>query len=374
VQLDPNFALAWGRGSNADGLIYFQAFDHSAARLEAARRGAEMAMKLAPESGEALLAKGYFLYHIIDYDGAAAAFEEASRRLPNNPEVFAAQAVLERRRGHYERACELLERSLERDPQNISVLSTIGETLTAIGRPTEARQWFDRGLSFRPGDIFMTLWKGSTYMSEGKLDAAGKLIEPLPPQIGDVTALGFQLNYLTYRRNYAAIIKTVQAAMSQPGFVLDGWTSVYYPILGWAQRWAGDEGAARATFLEGKDKLETLVASWNDNGYLAKDLAWIDAGLGDSAAAQHEAERGIELAGKDQFNLASANVNRAVVLTLLGRQDQALTALEALAREPIVLDLGDLRYSPSWDNLRNDSRFKKLIDHAETAIKQQLKP
>jgi hypothetical protein len=48
--------------------------------------------------------------------------------------------------------------------------------------------------------------------------------------------------------------------------------------------------------------------------------------------------------------------------------------IEALAREPIVLDLGDLRYSPSWDNLRNDSRFKKLIDHAETAIKQQLKP
>ncbi len=372
VQLDPNFALAWGHGSNADGLIYFQAFDHSIARLEAARHGAEMAMKLAPESGEALLAKGYFLYHIIDYDGAAAAFEEASRRLPNNPEVFAAKAFLERRRGHYERACELLERSLERDPQNINVLSTLGETLTAIGRPTEARHWFDRGLSFRPGDISMTLWKGSTYMSEGNLDAAGKLIEPLPLQIGDVTALGAQLTYLTYRRNYAAIIKTLQGAMSQPGFVLDGWTSVYYSILGWAKRWAGDEGAARATFLEGKDKLETLVASSNDNGYLAENLAGIDAGLGDSAGARREAERGIQLAGKDQSNLASANANRAVVFALLGRQDQALTALEALAREPIVLDLGDLRYSPSWDNLRKNSRFKNLIDHAETAIKQQL--
>ena len=211
-------------------------------------------------------------------------------------------------------------------------------------------------------------------MSEGNLDAAGKLIEPLPSQLGDVTALGFQLSYLTYRRNFAAIIKTLQAAMCQPGFVLDGWTSAYYPILGWAQRWAGDEGAARATFLEGKEKLETLIASGNDNGYLAKNLAWIDAGLGDSAAAQREAERSIELAGKDQYNLASANVNRAVVFALIGRNDQALTALEALTRQPIALDLGDLRYSPSWDNLRNDSRFKKLIDQAETAIKQQLKP
>jgi TolB-like protein/Flp pilus assembly protein TadD len=371
VQLDPNFALAWGHGSNDDGLIYFQAFDHSAARLEAARHGAEMAMRLAPESGEAWLAKGDFLYHIVDYDGAAAAYEEAARRLPNNPEVVAAQAYLERRRGHYDRACELLEQSLERDPQNISVLSTLGETLTYIGRPAEGRQWFDRGLTFRPGDTFMTLWKGSTYMSEANLEAAGKLIEPLPPQLDDATALGFQVNYLTYRRNYSAIVKTMQAAMSQPGFELNGWTSNFYPTLGWAQRRAGDEVAARATFTEGREKLESLRASRSDNGYLATNLALIEAGLGNPDAAQREAERGVELPGKDQYTAANAKETCAVVPALCGRNDQALTALEALAKEPIGPDLGDLRYSPWWDNLRGDPRFQKLIDKVEAATKEQ---
>jgi len=371
VQLDPNFALAWGRGSNADGLIYFQAFDHSAARLEAARRGAEMAMRLAPESGEAWLAKGYFLYHTRDYDGAAAAYEEAARRLPNSPEVVAAQAYLERRRGHYERACELLEQSLERDPQNIKVLSTLGETLAFLGRPTEGRQWFNRGLTFRPGDTFMTLWKGSTYMSEGNLDAAGELIEPLPPQLADATALGFQLNYLGYRRNYAAIIKTMQAAMSQPDFELNGWTSNFYPTLGWAQRWAGDEAAARATFTEGKEKLESLRASQSDNGYLTTNLALIEAGLGNADAAQREAERGVELAGNDQYTAASAKQDCAAVLALCGRNDQALTALETLLKETIGFDLGSLRYSPAWDDLRGAPRFQKLVDKVAATIKEQ---
>ncbi|MEO6969493.1 MAG: hypothetical protein ABI217_01185 [Chthoniobacterales bacterium] len=371
VQLDPNFALAWGRGSQADGLLYFQAFDRSAARLEAARHGAEMAMRLAPESGEAWLAKGYFLYHTIDYDGAAAAYEEAARRLPNNPEVVAAQAYLERRRGHYERACELAEQSLERDPQNLSVLSTLGETLTFIGRPAEGRRWFDRGLTFHPGDTFMTLWKGSTYMSEGNLDAAGKLIEPLPPQLDDVIALGFQINYLTYRRDYAAIIKTMQAAMTQPGFALDGFTSNFYPTLGWAQRRAGDEAAARVTFTEGKEKLEILRASRSDNGYLATNLALIEAGLGDADAAQREAERGVELAGKDQYTAAGLKEMCAVVPALCGRSDQALTALETLVKEPIGIDLGDLSYSPSWDNLRGDPRFQKLVDKVAAAMKEQ---
>jgi len=98
TQLDPEFALAWAHGSDIDGLIYSQAIDHSDARLQAARRGAEMAMRLAPESAEAWRAKGSLLYHTKDFDAAAEAFAEAAKRLPNSPDILAAQRALEQRR------------------------------------------------------------------------------------------------------------------------------------------------------------------------------------------------------------------------------------------------------------------------------------
>jgi TolB-like protein/tetratricopeptide (TPR) repeat protein len=370
TQLDPEFALAWAHGSDIDGLIYFQAIDHSDERLQAARRGAEMAMRLAPESAEAWLAKGSFLYHTKDFDGAGAAFAEAAKRLPNSPDILSAQGYLERRRGHYDRAIELLERSLDRDPQNATNLTGLGETLDATGKHTVARVWFDRALTFRPGDPAVIISKAGTWMREGNLDAAGQLLEPLPLQLGDATLLESQLSYLLYRRHFDAVIKGLTMAMAATDFVLDGWTASYYPTLGWAQRRSGDEKAAQETFAEGKRRLEALRASWNDNGYLASNLALINAGLGDADAAEREAEQSIRLVGDDQYIGSGLLATRASAQALAGRKDNALTSLEALMTSPVAVPIGDLRWSPDWDTLRDDPRFGKLRADAETQMKQ----
>ena len=374
TQLDPEFAVAWAHGSDIDGLIYFQAIDHSDERLQAARHGAEMAMRLAPESAEAWLAKGSFLYHTKDFDGAGAAFAEAAKRLPNSPDILAAQAYLERRRGHYDRAIELLERSLDRDPQNTTNLTSLGETLDATGRHPAARVWFDRALTFRPGDPAVIIGKAGSWMAEGNLDAAGQLFEPLPLQLGDATLLGAQMNYLLYRRHFDAVITGLTAAMAATDFVLDGWTASYYPTLGWAQRRAGDEKAAQKTFVEGKRRLEALRVSWNDNGYLASNLALINAGLGDADATEREAEQSIRLAGDDQYTLAGLLGTRAIAQALAGRRDHALASIEALMTSPVPVSTGDLRWWPYWDNLRDDPRFHKLLADAEATQMKQVKP
>ncbi|HSE12267.1 MAG TPA: tetratricopeptide repeat protein [Rudaea sp.] len=374
TQLDPQFAVAWAHGSDMDGLLYVQAFDHSDARLQAARRGAETAMRLAPESFEAWLAKGSFLYHIRDFDGAGAAFDEAARRQPNNPAVFSAQSYLERRRGHYERAIELMQRSLDRDPQNVTNLTGIGETLVGLGRYAAARVWYDRALTFRPGDPAVVIGKAGSWLAEGNLDAAGQLFEPLPLQLDDAPLLNVQVSYLLYRRRFGDAVKAYTAAMAAPDFALDGWTSSYYPALGWAQRWAGDEQSAHKTFAEGKRKLEALRATWNDNGYLSSNLAQIAAGLGDSDAAEREADHSLQFGGDDQYHLSSMMQNRVFALALAGRKDRALALLEAEMKKPLPFSAGDLRWSPYWDKLRDDPRFKKLLVDAEAAQTTQAKP
>jgi len=374
TQLDPEFAAAWAHGSDVDGLLYIQAFDHTDARLEAARHGAEMAMRLAPDSFEAWLAKGSFLYNIRDLDGASAAYAEAAQLQPNNPEIFCAQSYLERRRGHYERAVELMQRSLDRDPQNITNLTGVGETLDAIGQHVAARVWYDRALTFRPGEPAVLIFKASSWLAEGNLDAAGQLLEPLTLQLGDAPALNIQVSYLLYRRRFGEVIKALTAAMTASNFELDGWTGSYYPTLGWAQRWAGEEKSAQKTFAEGKQELEALRETRNDNGYLTSSLAQIEAGLGDAEAAEREADHSLQLGGDDHYHRANMRYNRVIAQALAGRKEHALASLEEEMKQPIPVAAGDLRWSPYWDKVRNDTRFQKLLADAEAAQVTPAKP
>jgi TolB-like protein/Tfp pilus assembly protein PilF len=371
VKLDPSFALAWALGSNDDGLLYFQAFDHSPERLEAAHHGADMAMRLAPESPDSWLAKGWFLYHTQDFEGAHAAFAEADKRLPNNPQVLAAQGYLERRRGHFEQAVALLTRSLERDPQNVLNISSLADTLNAMGRPQEARGWIDRALTFSPKDTALIVQKAQFWMAEGDLDSAGRLLDLLPVNADDVFATQTQVNYLFYRRNYPAVTRLLQGVLSAPHFVLNGWNSIYYPWLGWAQRMGGDEKAAQATFAEGRRRIEALNATTSDNGYLASNLALIDAGLGDSDGAEREGRLAVQLAGNDQYNASGLMESLAEVQALSGRKEQALSTLAKLANDPVPVLYGNLKLSPYWDGLRSDARFVKLLADSEAAMKAQ---
>jgi TolB-like protein/Tfp pilus assembly protein PilF len=371
VRLDPDFALAWARGSNIDGLIYFQLLDRSAERLQAARHGADMAMKLAPASAEAWLAKGSLLYHTLDFDGASAAFEQARRLQPNSPELQSNIGFLERRRGHYAQAVELLQSSLDRDPLNIRTLTTLADTTLTLNRPVRARQWLDRALAFRPGDPALLVTKAHSFMDEADLDTAGTLLAPLKLQAGDDYAFGTQITYLQYRRDYAPAITGLQSLMHAPAFVLNGWTSIDYPVLGWMQRLAGDEQAARATFTEGRDKIEALRASWNDNGYLASNLALTLAGLGDAEGAQREAEHSIALTETDRYNRDGLRIAQASALALSGRHEAALDLLEALAKGPVAPSYGDLKFNPYWDSLRADPRFAKLLADSAAALHAQ---
>jgi TolB-like protein/tetratricopeptide (TPR) repeat protein len=369
TQLDPKFALAWALGSIDDGLIYFQAFDRSPARLEAARHGADMAMQLAPESPEAWLAKGSFLYHTLDFDGARAAFAQADKRLPNNPQILASQGYLERRSGHFDQGIALLTRSLERDPQNVANITSLADTLNATGRPQEALGWMDRALTFSPGDTAIIAQKGQILMAAGDLDSAGRLLDPLPMNADDVFSTQTQVAYLFARRNYSAVIRLLQAAIHAPGFVLNAWNSNDYWCLGWAQRLSGDEKAARATFAEGRRRIDALDASTSDNGYLASQLALIDAGLGDADGAEREGRLAVQRAGNDRYNAASLEGTLAEAEALSGRTEQALSTLARLADDPVPVPYGDLKLSPFWDGLRSDPRFVKLLADSEARMK-----
>ena len=51
-----------------------------------------------------------------------------------------------------------------------------------------------------------------------------------------------------------------------------------------------------------------------------------------------------------------------------GQRETALRLLEQFAKLPYGPTAGDLKLNPIWDDLRNDSRFQKIVTKAAEPI------
>jgi hypothetical protein len=56
----------------------------------------------------------------------------------------------------------------------------------------------------------------------------------------------------------------------------------------------------------------------------------------------------------------------AQVLALTGDRDGVLAKLSELVNQPFGLNYGDLKLNPMWGNVRDDSRFDRIL--AESAL------
>jgi len=64
------------------------------------------------------------------------------------------------------------------------------------------------------------------------------------------------VRYFLYRRQYDQAIAELKSIFARPDFSPHEWNAWCYPTLGWAQQWKGDAAMAKATFTEGRERLE----------------------------------------------------------------------------------------------------------------------
>jgi adenylate cyclase len=124
VALDPKFASAWVELANVH-LEHLEYLDASAGRVAKAREAIDTALRLAPDSLDALAVMGRFLLKIADYDGANAVIKRMVDAYPNNPATLTLLAG-EAQFGDRKRALSYYLRAQLSDPRNPDLLSTIG--------------------------------------------------------------------------------------------------------------------------------------------------------------------------------------------------------------------------------------------------------
>lgn len=368
LQSDPQFALAAAALGRAQMQMYFNAPDHTAQRLAAAKAAIDRALALQPDLGEAHFALGLYDYwgH-RDYPAALHEFEIARRALPNDVDVISMFAFIARRRGQWDDALAGLQRAALLDPRRGDFYVQLGLTHQALRRYAEADADYAQAEARRDTVSIKLDRAANTLLWKGDLGPLRKELAALEPGSDDYA--GNAINFYTldwFSRDYAGA-----AQLADGGDLSEAWpdqSNVALPralYLAWALRAAGDSTKAHPLFEKVRADMQTATVKNPSDPDMQLALAFAQAALGDKPQAIAAATRASQLMPLQRDALSGAGylVRLAQVYVQVGDNDRALALLKQLSTLPAgtVLSPAILKLDPVWDPLHRDPRFQKLL-------------
>jgi serine/threonine protein kinase/tetratricopeptide (TPR) repeat protein len=372
VSLDPGFATAHAWRSTAE-IDLFRFYDPNPQRLEAARAAAERAVSLEPGSPEGHRALGYYYFGgSRDFQAALQELEQASKGLPNDPNVLRAIGSIRKRQGRFDECVALLEKAVSLAPRDSEMASDLASVLEAMRRYDEADRYLDIAVSLAPDSFLPRLQRVFALQTRGSLERSRSLLEALPKEkegpvhgLPIASALSAWIVQETLERRFDEALERLAAAGPE---ALTGPTSFPpFPgppaalVKGRLYFLKKDLTRARAAFREALPPLEEGVRKRAQDPRLHSALAEAYAGLGRKEDAVREARQAVEILPltRDAFNGVGPLVSLAIVYTMVGEHAAAIEVLEDLVSRP-GLPRGYLRNGPTWDPLRDDPRFEAL--------------
>ncbi len=365
IARDPAFFNAYCKLAQAHDQLYLLGEDHTRARLASAEQAINAALRLQPDAAEAHLAQAGHLYSKLDYEGARAEIEIARRSLPNEARVFELSGYIDRRQGRWPESARNLERALEVDPNNVSILWQIALSYESLRDYAKDAAVLDRVLALKPNDL-------DARLARGQLEVAWKadtrpLHEMIESSIQQNPASGKRLAPI---RIFLASVErdasAAERALTDLGDDTYGPDAIQFSRAfgeGQLARWRGDAAAAHASFTTARAAQQRIVDAQPDYGPALCVLGLIDAGLGRKDDALREGRRAVELTppSKDSINGPIIMGFFAVICAWVGEKDLAIEQLTRALQLPGRLSYGQLRLSPNWDPLRGDPRFEKIV-------------
>ena len=217
--------------------------------------------------------------------------------------------------------------------------------------------------------------KAGIYQAEGNLEQAGKFLSQINAQTSSPIALGIKMTQLRLERNYAEVIRLLQARQARPPSASETLKAITQVELALHQRVASDTAGAKVAAEQARNTLEQLCKNQPDNPDFAALLSLAYAALGEKNSALKQAERAIMLlpSAKDRMYGPAFEENLALIQTMCGANSQAISTLARLLQTPYYggfyietpITPALLRLDPIWDPLRSDPAFQKLCEEKQ---------
>jgi serine/threonine-protein kinase len=373
IAKDPKFVLAAALLGQAHMFVYFFAPDRTDARLTAAKAGADQALALQPDLGEAHFALAlYWYWGFRDYARAQAELDLARKTLPHSFLVEQIGAAIARREGKWDQALEGLHRAQEFDPRNSSPSFEFGQTYAQLRRYAEADHAYARAAELSAEPALSQLrraqntasWKGDL----GPLRATLLGLAPASDAYRTNRSAFFDLAWLS--RDFAAAARVAEDSET-PTWTFSRGNSVLPRRLrlAWAYTAMGEADKARGLYTDIHTQYQAAVRERPGDWDRHMALGLAAAGLGLKEEAVAEGRQALEMLPitRDAFAGPEYLVYLAQLYVSVGENDQAIALLQQVMSIPAGLSMSSalLKLDPTWDPLRADPRFDALVKQGE---------
>jgi len=357
--LDPKFAEAWGRVASCRALLFTNSVPDpalAAGAMDAAKKAAEA----GPEKPDGPMAFGMY-YRTVERDlpRSLDEYRKAEKLAPGTPDPLRSIGRAEMHMGRWEDSIKHYDEAERLDPKNAINVGNSAQPLLYLRRCAEARQAVDRSLALAPSNLSRMAYKLQAELCMGDADAARAVVADGVRRVGPADAVPYfagGAEWLLDADSFALLRRLTPAAF-------DGDEATWALAQAWASWRAGDASAARDYGEKAAKAVEEQVRKLPKVSFVHLSLGQALAFAGRKQEAVREALAATELEPVDKSPFTGIDMVYGLAQTymLVGDQDQAIATLERILRSPYYVTPAWLAVDKTWDPLRQNPKFQKLL-------------
>jgi TolB-like protein len=363
VGLDSTFVDAWSQLSRARTSLYSNGVPDTTLAQEA-RLAAERAQQLRPNDPLVYLAVGDFYSSVnpVDNERAGAEYERGLRLAPDDVDLLGAAAISEALVGRWSDVSQRLQRALLLDPRSFSAARRLATAHLFLRQNAAADSAVDRAADIAPTNPQQALLKVMVTLQRGDLAGARAVVRAASGRIDRTTLLVFlamyqDLYWVLDQEQQLQVLRLPPSAFDDDRGSWGIVRAELYALRGDRRRAEVYADSARKGFAE---QLRAAPEDAQRHVFLGLSLAY----LGQKDDAIREGLRGVELmpVSRDGFFGPYVKLQLVRIYLLIGEPEQAIDQLEPLLHIPFYVSPGWLRVDPTFNSLRTNPRFRKLVE------------